>query len=126
VFEHDDGVGAFWERRTGHNLERGAGYEWCRGSWFTRAEAAGNREPITCGERCSLDGVAIARGAVEGREIAIGADGLGEDAVERFQKREALGLSRNSGREALRLFEDEGSGFGVGEDGVHLGFIVRL
>jgi hypothetical protein len=46
--------------------------------------------------------------------------------VERFQKQEALGLSRNSGGEVLRLFEDEGSGFGVGEDGVHLGFIVRL
>jgi hypothetical protein len=35
-------------------------------------------------------------------------------------------LSRNSGGQALGLFEGEGSGFGVGEDGVHLGFIVRL
>jgi hypothetical protein len=72
---------------------------------------------------------------VEGREIAIGADGGGEDAVEGFEERDLFHIwraaavaSRDGRDEALGLllcsFKDEGGGFGVGEDGVHVGLLI--
>jgi hypothetical protein len=67
---------------------------------------------------------------MEGWEIAVGGDGLGEDAMEGFEEWDALGASRGCGGEAIRLllcsFKDESGGFGVGEDGGHASLILRL
>jgi hypothetical protein len=72
---------------------------------------------------------------VEGREIAIGADGSGEDAMDGFEERELLhvwraaaGVSRDARDEALGVllcsFKNEGGGSGVGEDSVHVGLLL--
>jgi hypothetical protein len=46
--------------------------------------------------------------------------------VEAFEERNPFGALRDYGGETVALFEDEGGGFGVGEDGGHVGFILRL
>jgi hypothetical protein len=61
----------------------------CRGG-LASAEDAGYRQPSASDECRGLDGVAVAGGAVEGREIAIGGDGSGEDAVDGFEERDLL------------------------------------
>jgi hypothetical protein len=75
-----------------------------------------------------LNGIAIAGGAVEGREVAVGKDGRGEDAVEGCEERELFGLPESCGvvvRMLMGSLQDESSGFGVGEDGgCHVGLIL--
>ena len=79
----------------------------CGGGGFAGAEDADDGKPVACGQRGGLDGVAIAGGAVEGREIAVGTDGRGEDAVDDFEQRELLDAGRRCGGEALGLLRDE-------------------
>jgi hypothetical protein len=129
VFEHDDGIGACGDGCAGHDLERGAGGERLCGAWLAGAEDAGDGEPIAGGKCSTLDGIAIARGAMEGWEIAVGGDGPGEDAMEGFEERDLVGAGCGCGGEAVALFlcsfKDESGGFGVGEDGGHVDFILR-
>jgi hypothetical protein len=100
------------------------------GGWFAGAEDACDGEPIAGGKCRTVDGVAIAGGAMEGWEIAVGADGMGEDAMEGFEERDLVGAGCCCGGEAVALFlcsfKDESGGFGVGEDGVHAALILRL
>ena len=72
-----------------------------------------------------MNGIAVAGGAVEGREVAIGADGSCEDVVQSLQKGEALGLLRSTQGNALSFCKNEGGGFGVGEDDVHFSWFQR-
>jgi hypothetical protein len=135
VFEHDHCIGPGGDGCAGHDLECAAGGEQlCKGG-LAGAEDAGYGQPSASNECRGLDGVAVAGGAVEGREIAIGADGRGEDAVEGFEERDLLhiwhvaaGASRDGRDEALGLllcsFKDESGGFGVDEDGVHVGLLI--
>jgi hypothetical protein len=137
VFEHDHGIGPGGDGRASHDLECAAGGErLCRGG-LASAEDAGYGQPSARDECRSLDGVAVAGGAMEGREIAIGADGRGEDAVDGFKERDLLhiwraaaGASRDCRGEALglflRSFKNEGGGFGVGENSVHVGLLIVL
>jgi hypothetical protein len=122
VFEHDHGVRAFRESCAGHDLERGAGFEWFGTRRFTGAEDARDGNPVAGGECSTLDGVAIAGGAMEWWEVAVSEDKLGGNALECFEEREALGFP-GFGSESLRVLEDEAGGFGIGEDHT---VIVRL
>jgi hypothetical protein len=72
---------------------------------------------------------------VEGREIAIGADRGGEDAVEGLKERDLLHIWHaaaagvRDGRDEARglfpgSFKDEGGGFGICEDCVHVGLLL--
>ena len=94
MLEHDHGVGAFRDGCAGHDFERGAGGQRRGRRRFASAKNAGYGKPLAATEGCGLDGIAVARGAMEGREIAIGADGNGEDAVEGIEEWEALGALR--------------------------------
>jgi hypothetical protein len=84
VFEHDHGVRAFRESCAGHDLERGAGFEWFGTRRFTGAEDARDGNPVAGGECSTLDGVAIPGGAMEWREVAVGSDRRGDNALECF------------------------------------------
>jgi hypothetical protein len=122
VFEHDHGVRAFRESCAGHDLERGAGFEWFGTRRFTGAEDARDGNPVAGGECSTLDGVAITGGAMKWWEVAVGTDRRGDNALERFEEREVLGFPR-FGSESLGVLEDEAGGFGIREDHP---FIVRL
>ena len=115
VFEHDHGVCAFRESCAGHNLERGAGFEWFGTRRFTGAEDASDGKPVAGGECSTLDRVTIPGGAMEWREVAVGVDRRDENALECFEEREVLGLP-GCGSEPLGVLGDEGGGFGIGED----------
>jgi hypothetical protein len=122
MFEHDHGIRALGDRRAGHDFERGSGFEPFGGQRFAGAENTPDGKPVAGVEFGTLDGVAIAGGAVKGREIAVGTDGFGENPMKGFEEREVLGFSWCGG-EALGFPEDEAGGFGVSEDHV---VIVRL
>jgi hypothetical protein len=62
---------------------------------------------------------------MEGREIAVRVDRLGENAVEGCKKWKLLGAAHGCEGEAPGLFEDQRSGFGITEDsGLHTGTIL--
>ncbi len=126
VFEHNDRVRSCRERRAGHDLQCGAGFERCGGGRLAGAEDAGDREPVATGECGGLNSVAIAGGAVEGREVAIGADGLCENAMDGVEERDLLGAT-HCVLEARRwaCSRTRFGGFGVSEDGDCHGLIVR-
>ncbi len=126
MFEHDDGIGAFRDGCAGHDLECGVGCERRSGRWLAGAEDAGDGQPVAATEGGGLNGIAIPGGAVEGREIAVGMNGDGENAVESFEEGKVLGWLRSFGGEALGLFENEGGGLLVGEDDIHGTFYFAL
>jgi len=80
VLDHDDGVGARREGRTGHDLDTGAGWDGGRGSvaGFEFADAMECCAGMSIG---SADRVAVADRAVEGRVVAVGENVFGEDAA---------------------------------------------
>lgn len=123
VLKHNDGIGACGHRRAGHDLKCRAGLEgrgWCG---LASAESADNRKPVSGGDCGGLNGIAVTCGAVEGREVAVGVDGCGEDAAEGFVEREVFCAALRRCSEMPGLFEDEVCGLCVCED--HVG-IVRL
>jgi hypothetical protein len=61
---------------------------------------------------------------MEGREVAIGADGLCEDAVEGVEEWELFGSWRSCGGEAFCPLQDESGGLLIGEN--HVDLILRL
>jgi hypothetical protein len=78
VFHHHDGVRAFGERCAGHDFSR-----------FSRSDVAGKYlagtnladDPEAAWNIGGADCEAIPHGTVEGREVAIGYDILGDDAI---------------------------------------------
>ncbi len=82
VFDHYYGVGARRHRRAGHD---GEGFAATQRGWKLSGtcfdfsdylELGWKRREIGCVQR-----VAIARGSREGRDVAVGGDGLGEDSA---------------------------------------------
>ena len=52
---------------------------------------------------------------MEWREVAVGADRRGDNALECFDEREVIGFP-GCGNEPPGILEDEAGGFGIGED----------
>jgi hypothetical protein len=126
MFEHDHGVRAFRHGCASHDLECAAGFECCGARRFASPKDSGHGQPVASSQRGGADSVAVASGAVEGREIAVGTDRRREGAVRGIEERKLLGLSWCCGDESPPLIENQRGGFGVGEDGGHVIFIVRL
>jgi len=80
VLDHDYSVGAFRERRAGHDLDAGAGLD-------SHARCVACFELADAAESCAglgihgAYGVAIADGAIKGRVVAVGENFLGQDAA---------------------------------------------
>jgi hypothetical protein len=123
MLEHHDGVCAIRDGCAGHDLECRAGLERCGGCGFTGAQGSDDRKPIARSDCGRLHSVAVASGAVKGREVAVCVDGCCENAMESFLEREVLCAAAHRGSQTLGLCEDQSCGFRVGEH--HVG-IVRL
>ena len=110
VFNHDHAVCAFRHRCSGHDFDgsawgHGAGENGTGGNFTDDFE--GSRQVG------GADGEPIADGAVEGRQITICGDVLGEDAEMRFAKRDRFDGGAKAG---IADFAQNGcSGFGEGE-----------
>jgi hypothetical protein len=77
VFEHHDGVGAGWNRSTGHDLPGSAFGK--RPGWSVAGTGGSNQiERSMRGGFGGAAGESVAGGAGERRLIAIGAERLGE------------------------------------------------
>ena len=109
-------VCAFRESCAGHNLERGAGFEWFGTRRFAGAEDASDRKPVAGGECGTLDGVTIPGGAMEWREVAVGVDRRGENALECFEEREVLGLPRGAAASRWACSRTRLAASAIGED----------
>ncbi len=87
VFDHDYGVCARRHRSARHD---GEGFASIQGGWRLRRARFDFSHHFQLGwERCQIGCaycVAIAGGAWEGRDVAIGGDGLGEDSAGGLQE----------------------------------------
>ncbi len=109
VLQHGDGVGAFGDSGASHDLPGRVGGKRA-GGWVAGANRAGNEEPLEGAGLSGAKGETVPGGAGEGGHVAIGVDGLSEDAAVGGGEGQAFG-GRGAGEELGSVAVDEFRGF---------------